>query len=88
MLNADIKNIEILSMSFEHVLQRKIYNLKEMEREWEKVDKRKLSEKIPSQSSFSILPKSIRKRVFSDVFRRSRKWVQRCFEKRFFLKTK
>ena len=43
MLNADIKNIEILSKSFEHVLQGKKYNLKEAKKEWKKVDKKKLS---------------------------------------------
>ena len=54
MLNADIKNIEILFKSFEHVLQGKKYNLKEAKKEWKKVSKRKLSEKILGQCSLSI----------------------------------
>ena len=43
MLNADIKNIEILSTSLEHVLQGKKYNLKEVKKEWKKLGRRKLS---------------------------------------------
>ena len=43
MLNADIRNINFLSKSFEHVLQGKKNNLKEAKKEWKKVGKIKLS---------------------------------------------